>query len=113
MGEKYINASLAAKEYGLFLKIVTSVKYFDTYNSFFNIFDQQEEPCRRIAVLTKLEQLEEVYDENPTEKLNENKIIDGNLWIKDYSLLVSPEKIDIQELMVDKKCFEEFIRSYN
>ena len=113
MREKYINALLAAKEYGLFLKIVTSVKAFDTYNSFFNIFDQQEEPCRRIAVLTKLEQLEEVYDENPNEKLNESKIVDENLWIKDYSLLVSPKKINLQELMVDKNCLEEFIKSYN
>lgn len=111
MNEKYINASLAAKEYGLFLKIVTSVKSFDTYNNFFNIFDQQEEPCRRIAVLTKLEQLEEVYDEDPNEKLIENKIIDGNLWIQEYSLLVAPEKIILQELMVSKKVFEEFIKT--
>ena len=111
MSEKYINASLAAKEYGLFLKIVTSVKYFDTYNNFFNIFDQQEEPCRRIAVLTKLEQLEEVYDEDPNEKLIENKIIDGNLWIQEYSLLVAPEKIMLQELMVSKKVVEEFIKT--
>lgn len=111
MSEKYINASLAAKEYGLFLKIVTSVKSFDTYNNFFNIFDQQEEPCRRIAVLTKLEQLEEVYDEDPNEKLIENKIIDGNLWIQEYSLLVAPEKIMLQELMVSKKVVEEFIKT--
>lgn len=110
MSEKYINASLAAKEYGLFLKIVTSVKSFDTYNNFFNIFDQQEEPCRRIAVLTKLEQLEEVYDEDPNEKLIENKIIDGNLWIQEYSLLVAPDKIMLQELMVSKKVVEEFIK---
>ena len=111
MSEKYINASLAAKEYGLFLKIVTSVKSFDTYNNFFNIFDQQEEPCRRIAVLTKLEQLEEVYDEDPNEKLSKNKIIDGNLWIQEYSLLVAPEKIMLQELMVSKKVVEEFIKT--
>lgn len=111
MSEKYINASLAAKEYGLFLKIVTSVKSFDTYNNFFNIFDQQEEPCRRIAVLTKLEQLEEVYDDDPNEKLIENKIIDGNLWIQEYSLLVAPEKIMLQELMVSKKVVEEFIKT--
>ena len=110
MSEKYINASLAAKEYGLFLKIVTSVKSFDTYNSFFNIFDQQEEPCRRIAILTKVEELEEVYDENPTEKFSESKIVDDNLWIKDYSLLVAPEKINLEELMVNKKLFEEFVK---
>ena len=111
MSEQCINASLAAKEHGLFLKVVTSVKSFDTYNNFFNIFDQQEEPCRRIAVLTKLEQLEEVYDDDPNEKLIENKIIDGNLWIEEYSLLVAPEKIILQELMVDKKVFEEFIKT--
>ena len=55
--------------------------------------------------------MEEVYDEDPNEKLIENKIIDGNLWIQEYSLLVAPEKIILQELMVSKKVFEEFIKT--
>lgn len=113
MSEKYIKASLAAKEYGLFLKIVTSVKSFATYNSFFNIFDEDEEACRRIAILTKEEKIEEVYDENPDEKLIESKIVDGNLWIQDYSLITDPEKLNLEELMVNKKLLEEFIKILN
>lgn len=111
MIEEYINASMAAKEYGLFLKVVTSVKSFETYNSFFNIFDEEEESCRRIAVITKIKELEEVYDEDVIEKINENKIVDGNLWIKDYSLLLPVEKIELENLMVNKKLFEEFLKS--
>ena len=56
-----MNALEAAKKYNLFLKVVTSVKSFDSYNSFFNIYDETEEPCRRIVVLTKNKELEEVY----------------------------------------------------
>lgn len=109
MEKEFINALDAALKYNLHLKVVTSVKTFDSYNSFFNIYDEAEEPCRRIAVLTKTKELEEVYDENNTEKINECKIIDGNLWIKDYSLLINPNKIDLSELMVDKKLVEELL----
>ena len=38
MNENYVNAEEAAKEYGLYLKVVTSVSSFENYNSFFNIF---------------------------------------------------------------------------
>ena len=107
MDKEYINAIEAAEKYNLFLKVVTSVKSFDSYNSFFNIYEEFEESCRRIAVLTKSEDLEEVYDENPTEIIKEGKIVDGNLWIKDYSLLESPEKIDLTTLTVNKKLVEE------
>ena len=109
MNKEYINAIEAAKKYNLFLKVVTSVKSFDSYNSFFNIYDEAEEPCRRIVVLTKNKELEEVYDENPTEKIDECKIVDGNIWIKDYSLLVSPDKIDLSDLIINKKLVEELI----
>lgn len=109
MDKEYINAQDAAKKYNLYLKIVTSVKSFDSYNSFFNIYEETEEPCRRIVVLTKTKELEEVYDENPTEKVDECKIVDGNIWIKDYSLLVSPNKIDFSELIVYKRLIEEVI----
>ena len=107
MDKEYINAIEAAKKYNLFLKVVTSVKSFDSYNSFFNIYEETEEPCRRIVVLTKNKELEEVYDENPTEKVEECKIVDGNIWIKDYSLLVSPDKIDLSNLIINKKLVEE------
>ncbi|EKQ57027.1 MULTISPECIES: hypothetical protein [unclassified Clostridium] len=109
MDKEYINAKEATLKYRLFLKVVTSVKTFDSYNSFFNIYDQSEEPCRRIAVLTKTKELEEVYDENPTEKINECKVIDGNIWIKEFSLLTNPEKIDLSDLVVDKKLIEELL----
>ena len=109
MNKEYIKAVEAAKEYNLFLKVVVSVKSFDSYNSFFNIYDETEEPCRRIVVLTKTKELEEVYDENPTEKVEDCKTIDGNIWIRDYSLLVSPDKIDLSDLIVDKKLVEELI----
>lgn len=109
MDKEYINALEATKKYNLFLKVVTSVKSFDSYNSFFNIYDEFEESCRRIAVLTKSEDLEEVYDEDPTEKIEEGKIVDGNLWVKDYSLLVSPEKIDLTTLTVNKKLVEKLL----
>lgn len=109
MDKEYINAIEAAEKYNLFLKVVTSVKSFDSYNSFFNIYEEFEESCRRIAVLTKSEDLEEVYDEDPTETIEEGKIVDGNLWVKDFSLLVSPEKIDLTTLTVNKKLVEELL----
>jgi len=109
MDKEYINAMEIANRYNLFLKVVTSVKSFDSYNSFFNIYEEAEEPCRRIVVLTKNKELEEVYDENSTEKVDECKIVDGNIWLKDYSLLVSPDKIDLSNLIIDKKLVEELI----
>jgi len=109
MNKEYMNAMEAAKKYNLILKVVTSVKSFDSYNSFFNIYDETEESCRRIVVLTKNKELEEVYDENPTEKVDECKIVDGNIWIRDYSLLVNPNKIDLADLLINKKLVEEII----
>lgn len=109
MDKEYINAIEAAKKYDLYLKVVTSVKSFNSYNSFFNIYDEAEEPCRRIVVLTKTSELEEVYDENPTEKVDECKNVDGNIWIKDYSLLINPKKIDLSDLVVHKKLVEDII----
>lgn len=109
MNKEYISAIEAAEKYNLYLKVVTSVKTFDSYNSFFNIYDEFEEPCRRIAVLTKSKELQEVYDEKSTEAIREGIIKEGNIWLKDYSLLTSPEKIDLTKLMVDKKLVEELL----
>ena len=109
MNKEYMNAMEAAKKYNLILKVVTSVKSFDSYNSFFNIYEEAEQPCRRIVVLTKNEELEEVYDENPTEKVDECKIVDGNIWIRDYSLLVNPNKIDLADLLINKRLVEKII----
>ena len=89
---EYVNALKAAEENGLYLKIVTSVKNFDSYNSFYNIYGESEEPCRRIAVLTKNNIIEEVYDDDESSELSDGRIVDGNLWIKEYSLLTNPDK---------------------
>ena len=109
MDKEYINAQDAAKKYNLYVKVVTSVKSFDSYNSFFNIYEETEEACRRIVVITKTKELEEVYDEKPTEKVDECKIVDGNIWIEEYSLLVSPDKIDLTNLIVTIRLVEEII----
>ena len=109
MNNEYISAVDAAKEYNLHLKIVTSVRNFDSYNSFFNIYEEFEEPCRRIVVLTKSKDLEEVYEENEDEDINEGIIKDGSIWIKGYSLLINPDKIDFSDLVVNKNLIEELL----
>lgn len=96
-----IKAKDLAKELGLYLKVVTSVKTFDNYNSFFNIYDQSDEPCRRIVVLTPYEELEEVYDENPSEAVNSPRFVDNNLWLEGYPLTTNPKNILIDEIYVD------------
>ena len=93
MEKEYIKATEAAEK----------------YNLFFNIYDEHEEPCRRIVVLTKTKELEEVYDENPTEEIKTCKIIQGNLWIRDYSLLTKPDSIDLSKFIISKKLVEELI----
>ena len=106
---EYVNALKVAEENGLYLKIVTSVKNFDSYNSFYNIYGESEEPCRRIAVLTKNNIIEEVYDDDESSELSDGRIVDGNLWIKEYSLLTNPDKIDLSQLEVSKKLLERLI----
>lgn len=107
MNKDLVNAMELAKELGLYLKIVTSTKSFDNYNSFFNIFSQTEEYCRRIVVLTTYEELEEVDEYNTDEKIITNKIIDGNLWLKEYPLLTNPKNINIENISVSKSLVKE------
>ncbi len=97
-----IKAKDLAKELGLYLKVVTSVKAFDNYNSFFNIYDQSDEPCRRLVVLTPYEELEEVYDENPNEAITSPRSVDGNLWLEEYPLTTNPKNILLDEVYVDE-----------
>ncbi|MDR5587022.1 MULTISPECIES: hypothetical protein [Clostridium] len=111
MNKDYINALDAAKEYNLYLKVVTSVKSFDTYNSFFNIFDQYDDACRRIVVLTKYENLEEIYEEDPTQEVDSSKIIDGCIYLKSASLLTRPDKIDCSNMVVAKNLVEDLVNS--
>lgn len=101
MKESYVKAIEVAKEYKVYLKVVTAVRSFDSYNSFFNIYDEQEEACRRIAVLTPFKDLEEVYDKNPSEKIENSIIVDENIWLTEYPLTTNPAKIVLDDIMVD------------
>lgn len=109
MQDEYISALEVTKTHKLFLKVVTSVTTFDNYNSFFNIYDQSEEPCRRIVVLTPYKELEEVYDANPNEKISPMSIVDGNLWIKEYPLTMNPKAIDMKSVVVSREAIKNLI----
>lgn len=107
MSEKYIKASEAAAELKLYLKVVTSTKSFENYNSFFNIYGASDEPCRRIVVLTPYKELEEVVDENPSKPIEIYKIIDGSMWIGEFPLLCSPSKIKLEEFYLSKEGYKK------
>ena len=107
MDDKYMKAIDVASELNLYLKVVTSTKSFENYNSFFNIYSDSEEPCRRIVVLTPYEQLEEVVDEDPSKPIEIYKIIDGNMWIAEYHLLFSISKINLKDIYISKEAFEK------
>lgn len=92
-----------AKELNLYVRIVTSIKSFDNFNSYFSIYSESDEPCRRIVVITPYEELEEVYDENPNSPVKSDILIDGNVWIKEYHLTTSPKNIHIDSLLVSKE----------
>jgi len=108
--DNYIKAIDAASELNLYLKVVTSTKSFENYNSFFNIYSDSEEPCRRIVVLTPYKQLEEVVDEDPSKPVEIYKIIDGNMWIAEYPLLCSVSKINLKDIYISKEAFEKLSR---
>lgn len=105
MEKDLVSAIELAKELGLYLNVVTSMKTFDNYNSFFNIFSQTEEPCRRIVVLTlykELEEIEEVDYENSNVRIITDRLIEGNLWLEEYHLTTSPNKINLENILVSK-----------
>ncbi|MDO5516785.1 MAG: hypothetical protein Q4F66_04470 [Clostridium sp.] len=107
---EYVNAQKIAEENGLILKIATSVRNFDSYNSFYNIYGESEEPCRRIAIITRNEMLEEVYEDSEKEEpVTEGRIVDDSIWLKDYTLLDNPDKIDLSELMVSRELVQKLI----
>lgn len=101
--ENYIKAKEYGEKHGLYLKIVTSVSNFEDYNSFFNIYSEYEEACRRILVLTPFKELEEVYDNNPSEKFKKGVLIDGNYWLEQYPLIINPNKIELEEIYLSKE----------
>lgn len=107
MKKDLVSALELAKELGLYLNIVTSMKSFDNYNSFFNIFSQTEADCRRVAVLTPYKELEEVEDEEADKPIITNKIIEGNLWLEEYPLTTNPNKINVESILVSKSLVKE------
>ena len=96
-----------AKELNLNLKIVVSIKEFDKYNAFFNIYGEDDEPCRSLVILAKEENMEEVYYENPGEAIVPGMIVDDNIWIKEYPLTTNPNKIDIGEIEITDEVYEK------
>lgn len=102
MDKDLVSAKELAKELEIYLKVVTSTKSFDNYNSFFNIFSQSEEYCRRVVVLTPYEELEEVEDYNADKPIITDEIIDGNLWLKEYPLIINPKNIDLENIFISK-----------
>ncbi|PRR81327.1 hypothetical protein [Clostridium vincentii] len=113
MSSNFIKATDVAKELGVYLKVVTSTKSFDNYNSFFNIFTEMDEPCRRIVVLTPYQELEEVNDEDPSKPINKYRIIDSNLWIEEYSLLHNPSKISLDDVKIPEEVYINFKNQIN
>ena len=107
MENKYVKAKELSEELGLYLKLVTSTKAFENYNSFYNIYDQFEEPCRRIVVLTKYEGLEEVEDINPKAPIIRYELIDGNVWLEEYTLLTKPSDINIDEILIEENIIKK------
>lgn len=113
MNDNLIKVSDIAKELGLYLKVVTSTSFFENYNSFFNIFTETEEYCRRILVLTPFENLEEVNEKDPSLSITEPIIIDGNIWIEEFPLTTNPNKIDLDEIQVSQDFYNKIINEKN
>lgn len=107
MSEKKLKAVDIAEELGLYLKVTLSTKSFAVYNSFYNIFGDTEEPCRRILVLTPYEDLEEVEDYNNDRPIEKYSIVDGNMWIEEYPLTVSPKEINLEEIYIPQEAYEK------
>lgn len=105
MNLKFVKAVEVAKELGLYLKVVISTKDFDNYNSFFNIYSEMDEPCRRILVLTPYKDLEEVNEDDPSNPIKKYEIIDGNLWIEEYSLRQNPNKISMEDVKIPEEVY--------
>lgn len=108
---KGINIIELGKKLKLYPRIVVSTKSFDNYNSFYNIYGESEEPCRRVVVLTPYEELEEVNDENPTEEIIGYKIYDNNIWFKTFNLTTNPNKINLEDIIISEDIVNEIVNS--
>lgn len=102
MNNSEISIIELAKKLNLYVKIVVSIKSFNNFNSYFQSFSEYDEACRRVVVLTPYEELEEVNDENPQCDVDSNRLIDGNVWIKDFHLTVNPKKIVLEDIKISK-----------
>ncbi len=98
-----------AKKLYLNVKIVVSIKAFDIFNAIFIIYGEDDEPCRRLVILTKDENIEEVYDENPGEAITPGMVVDDNIWIKEYPLTTNPNKIDIDDIEITDEVYKKII----
>ncbi|MDD6796103.1 MAG: hypothetical protein PUE01_11960 [Clostridiaceae bacterium] len=95
-----INAIDFVKEHNLYLKVTTSTATFDNYNSFFNIYSEMDEPCRRVVVITPYSDLEEVNEVDKGQPIIKDRLIDNNLWLEEYPLTTVPSKIDLNKIVL-------------
>ena len=95
-----INAKELAQNSGYILKVVTSIGLFDNYDMFHNIFEQYEEPCRRMIVLTKDSNLEEVYEKKDS---NLPFVSYGNICIKEFPITMTINEIDLDNIYLTKE----------
>ncbi|MBD7912388.1 MULTISPECIES: hypothetical protein [Clostridium] len=100
-----IKALEAAKKLNLYLKIVTTTSSFENYNSFFNIYSEMEEPCRRVAVLTPYKDLEEVTEVDFNKPIKKYDLIDNNLWIEEYPLTTNPKTINLEDIFIPEEAY--------
>lgn len=98
-----MKAKELALSLGYELKIVTSIGLFDNYDMFHNIFEQYEEPCRRIVLLTKDERLTEVYEVKNKSLPFESF---GNIWLREFPINLSYKDIKLEEIILDEKEIE-------
>lgn len=107
MDKELIKAVDAAEELGLYLKMVVSTKEYNSYNSFYNIYGEHEEPCRRILVFTSYEQLEEVNEVEGKDEFEKYSIVDGNMWIEEFPLTFNPNKVDLEKVYITKEAYKK------
>ncbi|MBS6600661.1 MAG: hypothetical protein ACLR02_09490 [Clostridium sp.] len=107
MDKELIKAIDVAKELGLYLKMVVSTKEYNNYNSFYNIYGEHEEPCRRILVLTSYEELEEVNEIEGKDEFEKYNIVDGNMWLEEYPLTFNPNKVDFEKVYITKEAYNK------
>jgi hypothetical protein len=111
MCENYIKAIDAVKQYGLYLKVATSTKLYGYHTKYYDLYADEEEPCRKVVVLTPYKELEEVCEQNSSKPIETNVIIDGSIWLKEYSLGVDPKNINFDDLLVQKELVQKLVKS--